>query len=490
MIRAFITFTAAAWAAGLLAQSETDAIRLATQRQGGTARSIGMGGALGALGGDPSALGINPAGFGVYRNSGISMTMGLEFNADATQFYGSSSTDLQQRFSLSNAALVLHKPGEKEGRQSVFGVVYDRVQSHHHTTNILGERAPSTILQAFADQAYGTPYSSLGASLPFTSDLAWYTLGIDTLPGTTDAYGPMVPFGSEMRQRRIAEARGATSRTGFFYAGNLNDQVYLGGAMNILGHRFNRVINHTENTVDGTLDLESLTYKERLTTNGKGFELSFGALFRPTERVRLGAAWFSPQWWLLNDAYLHEMSTRFRTPDTEGNYSYEAISPDGSFSYRVRTPWRLTASMAYLSGANGVISLDYEYADARQMRFKAASAVEDLYDFELENNAIRSRFVAQHTVRVGTEWRLSNWYLRGGFGFVPDPYSATDPEAGQSTRSFALGVGYRSEHFTFDLGLERWLQGLATYPYDPALVESAVIDRSGFRSVFTIALRP
>ena len=472
------------------AQNEVDALRLATQRPGGTARSIGMGNAFGALGADPVALSINPAGFGLYRASTLSLTVGLGFNTDDAAYYGTGSKDLQSRFSLSNAALVLHKEGETAGRQAAFGVVYDRVQSFHQTTNVLGQDVPSTILQSFADEGFGTPFSSISGDLPFTAGLAWDAYGIDTLAGTVDQYVPFIPMGSSVQQRRITETHGSTNRTGFFYAGNFDDRLYLGGALNIMGHRYNRTMSHSENTLDPSLDLGNLVYKEKLATTGNAFELSVGAIVRATDRLRLGAAFYSPQWWQMNDAYVSEMTTDFRTPDSEGNYSYSSQSPDGTFSYKVHTPWRATASLAYLAGQNGLVSVDYEYMDLRSMRFRAANNLEDLYDFSVENDAMQKRFRAQHTVRVGTEWRLQNWYLRGGFGFVADPYVATDLESGQALRSFALGTGYRGEHITVDLGLEQVLQSFTTYLYDASLVDPAQIDRSAFRSILTVALHP
>ena len=42
----------------------------------GTARYVGMGGALGALGADMSVISWNPAGIGIYRRSDIAMTFG------------------------------------------------------------------------------------------------------------------------------------------------------------------------------------------------------------------------------------------------------------------------------------------------------------------------------------------------------------------------------------------------------------------------------
>ena len=41
----------------------------------GTARYVGMGGAMTAIGGDPSAVLDNPAGLGLYRRSEISLTL-------------------------------------------------------------------------------------------------------------------------------------------------------------------------------------------------------------------------------------------------------------------------------------------------------------------------------------------------------------------------------------------------------------------------------
>lgn len=51
------------------AQSAYDATNIASHNLNGTARFVGMGGAMGALGGDISTIGTNPAGIGLYRSS-------------------------------------------------------------------------------------------------------------------------------------------------------------------------------------------------------------------------------------------------------------------------------------------------------------------------------------------------------------------------------------------------------------------------------------
>ena len=43
----------------------------------GTARFVGMGGAMGALGGDISTMGTNPAGIGIYRSNDVMVSFGF-----------------------------------------------------------------------------------------------------------------------------------------------------------------------------------------------------------------------------------------------------------------------------------------------------------------------------------------------------------------------------------------------------------------------------
>jgi len=49
-----------------MAQTAYDAVRYAGDELNGTARFVGMGGAMGALGADISTIGTNPAGIGLF----------------------------------------------------------------------------------------------------------------------------------------------------------------------------------------------------------------------------------------------------------------------------------------------------------------------------------------------------------------------------------------------------------------------------------------
>lgn len=473
-------------------QSEEDALRIASQQPGGTARSNGLANAFGAVGADPAAISINPAGFALYRSTSLSMSLGLNVVNDRSLHYGTTSSANTARVTLPNLALVLRtSPKEGSGfKGATYGLVYDRIASHHVRTDALAERVPGTMLSQYVNRANGTPSYAIYDAFPFGAALAWDLFAIDTIPGDTLNYFSGIPFGSDTRQRDRIESSGSTTRTGFFYSANFDDRIYLGGSMNIIGHRFKRTLTHTEYSLLPNNEIEQIEFEEKLVTSASGFELSLGALFRITERLRAGAAFHSPQWLGLNDAFTTTMRAGYASVGGRGDFDQTADSPDGIFAYRLTTPWRAVASAAYVAGANGLVSVDYEYADTKSMRYRRSTTLDDPYDFELENLAVRSRFLPKHSVRVGTEWRFSNWYYRLGWGYASDPYRVGDVFRGQARRNYAAGLGYRGEHITVDFSASYALQGLRHLPYDADLVDAVVIDRGRFGAMLTVAFRP
>ncbi|MCB0765340.1 MAG: hypothetical protein KDB84_11580, partial [Flavobacteriales bacterium] len=180
------------------AQSEEDALRISSLMTGGTARSNGLANAFGAVGADPVSIGINPAGFGLYRTSELSLTPSLEVNDANSTFYRTKAADTQTRFYFNNLALILNNPSDGGGdwRSGTFGVVYDRQQTHHWRKQAIGDRVPGTFLQRFVNEASGTRVDDLNNdAFPFSSSLAWYTYGIDQLDSTANTYVSAIPFG-------------------------------------------------------------------------------------------------------------------------------------------------------------------------------------------------------------------------------------------------------------------------------------------------------
>lgn len=477
------------------AQNEDDALRASYVAPGGTARSLGMANAFGALGADGVSVAINPAGLGLYRKSEISFSPSVEVNGVTSRYYGTSATDSKTRFYFGNLALVLHSPAENgsDWRSSTFGVVYDRQATHHWARQASGTAISSSILDDLASRATGTPYGDLSDVLGFSSGLAWETYGIDLLdPSDTmsTSYVANLPLGAQVDQTHTIDSRGAINNTAFFYSGNYLDKLYIGLSVGIVGYRYRHVLTHTETVPEESIDLKDLSYREELSTTGNGVDVKGGFIYRFHDRFRAGAAFHSPMWVQLNDAYQTRMSTTFRSTDTQGRSTYSASSPDGVYNYRVVSPWRTVISAAYVAGANGLVSVDYEYADYSRMRLRRSNRLLDPYDYAAENDVISTAMRASHSLRVGTEWRAGNWYFRMGWGFVPDPYQRSDPRHGQALRTYAGGLGYRTDHIGVDLGVNYADRTTNFHQYDPTLVNTTVEQRNNIRTMVTVSLRP
>ena len=76
------------------AQETYDNAQLATKDLNGTARYVGMGGAMEALGADLSTIGTNPAGIGMFRRSMVAGSFGFNSQQDAKSFGNANKTNM------------------------------------------------------------------------------------------------------------------------------------------------------------------------------------------------------------------------------------------------------------------------------------------------------------------------------------------------------------------------------------------------------------
>ena len=97
------------------AQTVDDAIRYSQVFYSGTARFTSMGGAFTALGGDFSTLSQNPAGIGVFRSSGISVTPQLYHINTIANFKANSREDYLYDFNLSQVGFVANLINNSSG---------------------------------------------------------------------------------------------------------------------------------------------------------------------------------------------------------------------------------------------------------------------------------------------------------------------------------------------------------------------------------------
>jgi hypothetical protein len=434
------------------AQDEADALRFSMIQPQATARAVGIGNALGSIGGEFSSLSVNPAGIGIYRSSELIFTPNLIFNSTNTQYTGTNSSENGSHFAISNAGFVTTKL--KDGRHNsgwtsfsfAFGInrLADFTRDYqYHGTNTTS--SGSFVFEADAN-AYGV---SSSGSITSPGDLGYQSYLLDTLPGSGYISVVNPTAQSPVGQNMVVKERGGNTEMIFSFGGAYQEKLMLGATVGVPFVRYVRERNYSETDLSGNPNnnFDYYTYYEDLHTNGVGINLKIGAIYKLSDNFRLGAAIHTPTYYTLHDIFNSGV-----TANTEFFTQYQpntAVAVENHYDYNLTTPWRAVVSGTVLLGGKGFFTLDYEYVDYNSAKFKfGPTSGEQDYEHFI-NSQIRNKYRAGNNIRTGVEIRLDPVFLRGGYGFYGSPYVNN---TSYNRMDFSLGLGWRVEKLFLDFG--------------------------------------
>ena len=263
------------------------------------------------------------------------------------------------------------------------------------------------------------------------------------------------------------------------FGGNYSNKLYLGGTVGIDHIRYHEESSYREEDADNSIsDFKSYTYNSDVSTKGVGFNFKFGFIYRATDWVRFGGSVHSPTFFNMTDNYSNKMNSYFDNGD-----AYETSSPAGSFDYVLTTPMRATGSLAFIIAKMGSVSADYEFVD-----YSSASLSSSPNVFFEANSAIINKYTSTGNLRLGTEWKVKPFSIRGGYALFGNPYkSGTGNNASRSTYSLGFGIREKNYFLDFTYSLSRGSEKY--YMFDPTLVNAAsnTINSSAF--VTTLGFR-
>ncbi len=461
-------------------QNEQDVLRYSRVGFGGSARYSSMGGAFGALGGDVSIMSTNPAGLGVFRKSDFAFTPSF-FNQGVTSEYGDTITS-DERFNMKFDGIGFVIASRPEVRTDhgwqmlTMGIGYSRTNAFQANLRMEGN-ATTSLMDSWVRSASGTGVSSLD---PFNEDLAWQTYLLDPAPGDTTNYVDRVPDGDLVRQFKTVTQRGGMGEWSFGAAGNYDSRLYIGASVGLPTVKYEEQTYYSEREVYDTVsNFDFLSFEQFLETKGRGINFKAGVIFRPTDYLRLGVAFHSPSSLKLTDTYFSKMSSILG--DTVRSWE----SPNGNYSYTIRTPMRLIGSLAFVVGKFALLSFDYEFVDYSDGKLKAPD-----YSFFDENSAVRAKYKAAGNIRAGLEMKFSPLSFRAGFAYYGSPYKETVNN--EVPRVYITGgLGYRDpdDVFYIDLGFVSQQFTENYYFYDQSLVDAVVNKWNSINILLTVGLR-
>lgn len=386
----------------------------------GTARSMAMKDAFGALGGDLSALSINPAGSAVYSTSSGGITLGYNELETDVAFYTGKTNQLTENFAISQIGGVLVFDNDTENanvKKFVLGVNYAKTNDFKNSWTATGGTVPTWVKNYFnsIDTHY---YNQL----------------------TDQSY----------KNKRT----GKQTELNINVSADINNNLYLGASLNSHNFEFNEDAERRE-----TVKASDNSYVDAfehfwVESKGEGISVGLGLIYKPVHALRLGLAYTSPVWYNIteyNNLYAEDN-------DVPGYYNvYYSFDPPSytnnssktqTYEYQMRTPSKLTASAALVFAKNGLLSADFTRKNYSKIHLSPEADFIDSNGID-QNKTIATNLQESYSLNLGTEWRFDQLSIRGGYSYEQTPYKYnidTDNRQG-----YAFGLGYNFGHFAIDV---------------------------------------
>ncbi|MUU79742.1 OmpP1/FadL family transporter [Winogradskyella endarachnes] len=477
----------------ILAQDITDAVRYSMDEIQGTARFRAMSGAFGALGGDMSSININPAGSAIFNNSEASLSLGyFNKNNDVSYFNGQNSTsesnvDLNQL----GAAFIFKNVNENsKWKKFSLSIAYDRsadfddewIATGTNTNSIdsyfLGYANSGDIefgtLKLLPGEYIEEAYADIGTlqnGYAIQQAFLGYWSGIldpedlddDTNDNETN-YISNVASG-DFNQTYLYASNGYNGKLAFNFAADYDNKLYFGINLNSHFINYEKLTRLRETNSNSGSVVNNIAFDNLLNTTGTGFSFQLGTIAKITNDLRVGLSYNSPTWFRISDELIQNIDSN--NADSEIYYIGSIVNIYEE--YKLKTPSKITGSIAYIFGKKGLLSFDYSVKDYSTTKFRPTS---DAY-FSSLNNQISNELTSASSYKLGGEYRHKQLRFRGGYHFEESPYE--DNGFYGDLDGYSVGLGYSFGNFNIDLAYSQSERDINYQLYNVGLTDTASI---------------
>lgn len=485
------------------AQETYQDAKLAAPQLTGTARYVGMGGAMEALGADISTISSNPAGIGLFRKNMVSLSAGViaQGDADNTTSFGGNSIkfDGKQSHPTFDQAGFVWSPKMKGDSWMNLAFNYHKSADFGQILNAASalSKASQNKLTAAKNGEGVAGWSGVDANYGGYKDNGGNfqpgLMTVTTNGGLAYAEANQYLFGQYQH--------GYIGTYDFNISGSINNQVWLGLTVGLHDVHYNSHSMYAEDFVDGNM---ADSY-EQLKITGTGFDVKAGVIFRPVKDspFRIGAYFNSPIFYDLtlsgdNDISIYGDNNPATYKETDGTSAPCYVKGDKGqsidYDFRLNTPWKVGVSLGHTVGSSLALGATYEYAwyDHMDNRVKDGGYYDDWYGTYYEtstsdeamNADTRANLKGVSTVKLGAEWKpVDMLSVRLGYNYVSpmfkdDAYrdqtinsngvytaNSTDYTNWKATNRFTCGLGFNYQSLTIDVAYQYSAQKGDFYPF-------------------------
>ena len=471
------------------AQDISDALRYSQDNIQGTARFRALSGAFGALGGDMSAVSINPAGSAVFSKSHASFSLSNVDTTNDTQYFNGLGSTNDSNFDLSQggAVFVFASNGNSPWRKFTLGVAYEKTNNHDDSWFAAGTNTNNQSIDLYflnhadgkrldeisslSGESLSDAYQDIGNVYGFAHQQAF--LGFESFILEPDdinddantTYFSNLANGTFDHDYSYA-ATGYNGKISFNIATQYEDNLYLGLNLNSHFIDYERsTLLFEDNTNSGSL-VNYIEFENNLSTTGNGFSFQLGGILKLSPEFRVGLTYDSPTWYTIEEETTQYLATDGDNGFTEINPQIINIYPQ----YKLQTPAKVTGSLAYVFGKQGLISFDYSHKDYASTKFKPET------DYNNLNNAISNTLTDASTYKIGGEYKHEQFSFRGGYRFEESPY--LDGITIGDLTGYSFGLGYNFGNTKLDITYDQSNRDYSTSLYNVGLTDVAFIDRT------------
>ncbi len=459
------------------AQETYQDTKLVQNELNGTARYVGMGGALEALGADISTISSNPAGLGLFRRSQAVVSGGLVSQSDAETSLSRNGTSIDFDGNKTNASFdqigFVYATRTGQNGYMNFGFNYHKSRNFDQILSVAnGLNAASQNKLTAVKWPYGSDYNWNGVDANYEELMAPITdengkkVGMDYLNGTQYLFGQY--------------QKGYIGTYDFNLSGNINDRVFLGITFGLHDVNYRSNSYYAEDLEQGvTADVW-----EDLRIDGTGFDVKAGAIFRPIEEspFRFGVYVHTPIWYDLNMRGASDVTMA----DAAGSVDK---GNQADYDFKVYTPWKFGVSLGHTIGNSIALGATYEFADYGTIDNRVNEPGGYYYDDnsykdERMNDHTKEVLKGVSTLKVGAEVKiLDDFAVRVGYNYVSPMFSesgfrdgsinspgsayatSTDYTNWKSTNRITCGFGYSHKNFFADLAYQYSQTDGTFYPF-------------------------
>ena len=499
------------------AQTMTDALTFSQTNYYGTARTMGMGNAVTAIGGDLGAVPVNPAGGAVSSFSQFSFSTGWTTSSSTSSYaasYDSYDQDPQFNGSFDNSktrmtipsigANVYFETGERYGLIGWnFGFILNRSQTFTNMMSASGLEGHTSMTGALAAFADGMPGNILDKKdEKYDLGYAWnsvcaYDGGLINYNSTANNYFGSAetanPDGSYevlgvLKQNIGTTTLGSRNDMVMNWGANIDNRLFIGASlgMPLMTYKYSEYYNESsqdpldfpvtpEYILNGAVEKGNptyyvgSTYKYNYVADVSGVNLKVGVIWLPTSGLRLGAAFQTPTAISIEERWYVDMSSEFK----DASQNLDSYSPTAETSYNFRAPYSANFGLAYTLGRSGLVSFDYELTDFSVMKF-SEQYVDESYVYEdpfYRVNRLNKLFCGvQHSLRAGVEFRVHPCFsVRAGYNLSTNPQRYYTDNEGLTIYAADYDNwfnDYESGKYSLEDGSARYFQdGMSSYSF-------------------------